>query len=366
MRFVNAVIHTVENVSIENGYLEIKNGRIIGVGEMDELRDGDISLRGAHILPGFVDAHTCLGLKEDSMRYEGNDWNEPNGTLSPQLCPWDGFNPEDRAVKYALQGGVTAVGVASGNVNLIGSQVSAVKLCKSSVNQMLQNRCCGVKFSLGEASKNGKIGSATRMAELAKLRGILREARAALDDDRDDFRLRSLIALLKGEIPAFVHAVRADDIVSAVQLSREFGFRLIVVHGYDAPLVAERLRENGVSVIAGSLILTPANYETRNQDLDLPAKLAEKSVDFAISTDHHQSPIQLLSMSAALAVREGLSPEAALEAITLRPARLLGMEQRIGSLKVGKDADFQIWNGHPFDYRSRLLRVFVNGEGQQI
>lgn len=365
MRFVNAVIHTIENGTIEKGFLEIKNGKIIRVGEMDELRDGDISLRGAHILPGFVDAHTCLGLKEDSMRYEGNDWIEAGGVLSPQLCPWDGFNPEDRAVKYALQGGVTAVGVASGNVNLIGSQVSAVKLCKTSVNRMLVNRCCAVKFSLGDSAKS-KTGPHTRMAEMAMLRGILREARAAVDAGRDDFRLRSLIALLRGEIPAFIHAGRADDIVSAVRLSREFGFKAVIVHGYDAPLVAEYLLENQIPVIAGSLIMTPANFESRNQDIDLPAKLAARGVDFAITTDHHQSPIQMLSVSAALAAHEGLDKDAALEAITLKPARLLGLGEHIGSLKAGKDADFQIWSGHPFDYKSRLLRVFVNGEEQEI
>lgn len=366
MRLIHGVLHTIEDGVIEDGSLEIEEGKICALGPTREARPGDLDLRGAHVLPGFVDAHTCLGLKEDSLRYEGNDWNEVGSPVNPQLCAWDGFNPDDRAVGYALQGGVTCVGVAPGNVNLIGGQVSAVKLCRERPDQMLLRRCCGLKMSLGEAPKNAQTGPVTRMAELAMLRGALCAARIAMDAGKAIEKSSAIPALLRGEIPAFVHAQRADDILSAVRLGAEFGFRTVIVHGADAPLVGEALRQSCTPVVAGALILAPSSYESRNMDLDLPCRLKASGVRFAITTDHHQSPIQMLSVTAALAVRDGLDVETALRSVTIEPARILGVEARLGSLRPGKDADLAIYSGHPFHCRSRLLRLLIDGRAVDL
>ncbi len=363
MRLSNAVIHTVSHGVIENGYVEIEAGRIVAVGAAGELQASAEceDMHGAHILPGLVDAHTCLGLKEDSLRYEGNDWNEPDKPLSPQLCAWDGFNPEDRAVRYALQGGVTSVAVAPGNVNLAGGCVSAVKLRRDCREAMLLRRVCALKVSLGEASKNRKLGPCTRMAQMTMLRNLFDEAACCLRQGKVPLRLRQVADAIEGRIPVYFHAHRADDIMAAVSFAEQYHLRPVIVHAADAVLVADALAAHGVPVVAGSLILTPSSYEDRNQDLTAPAKLDEAGVRFAITTDHHQSPIQMLGVCAALAVRDGLRPEAALRAVTLTPAEIMGVADRIGSIEVGKDADLLVVRGDPLKYSSRIERVLIDG-----
>lgn len=368
MRLIHAMINTIENGMIADGFIEIQGSKIGTIGSMDGIKPGtsDIDLHGAYIMPGFVDAHTCLGLKEDSLRYEGNDWNETGCPIAPQLRAIDGFNPNDRAVRYALTGAVTTVGVAPGNVNLIGGQVAAVKLCPETPWEMCLNNCSGIKMSLGEASKNSNAGPATRMAELAMLREELNKALLAIQHQKGSTDRTALEKLLLGEIPAFIHAQRADDIVSAVRLSQDYGFSCIIVHGADSALAADYLAKAQVPVIVGSLIQTPASEETKNMDIDLPCKLKEKGVSFAITTDHHMSPIQMLGVCAALAYRDGLDEETALKAVTLTPAKFLGVDARVGSIAEGKDADLAVFSGHPFRSHSRLERLYVNGTLQVL
>jgi len=354
VRWIHGHICTVEDGVFPDGYLETADGVIKAAGPMEDITPlpGDIDLEGAYILPGLVDAHTSLGLKEDSMRREGNDWNEHGWTIGPDLRAADGFNPQDRAVRYALEGGVTTVAVAPGNENLVGGQMAAVRLCADRPGEMMADPFCALKISLGEQAKKTGGPPCTRMAVGAMLREWLGGAGG---------RSGALEAVLQRRKPVFIHANRCDDIAFAVRLSQEFGFRCVIVHGADALLAAELLHESDIPVLAGSILLTPDQYETRNMDMDLPAKLARAGVRFALTTDHHMSPIQSLSVAAALAVRDGLSEDRALEAITLEPARLLGLENRIGSLRAQKDADFAIWSASPFSYLGRVQKVFIRG-----
>jgi len=358
VRFIHGRIYTIEDGIVPDGYLETEGSIIRALGPMEEIlpEPNDIDLAGACILPGLIDAHTCLGLKEDSMRKEGNDWNEHGWTVGPELRAIDGFNPDDRAVRYALSGGVTAVAVSPGNENLVGGQIAAVKLCPNRPAEMLLDPFCALKLSIGEQAKGKNVPPCTRMAIGAMLRECFR------DGGRTIAGATALKTVLRGEKPVFIHADRCDDIAFAVELCREFHLRCVIVHGSDSLFVGDILRNANVPVIIGSMLLTPANFETRHMDLCIPAGLDKMGVSFAISTDHHMSPIQALSISAALAVREGLSEEKALEAITIKPAQLLGIAHRVGSLRVGKDADLVIWNGSPFSYQSRVLSVIISGQ----
>lgn len=357
MRYIHCELHTVTHGVIKNGYLEINHGKITSLGSIDEISPcaEDIDLAGAHVTPGLIDAHTCLGLKEDSLRYEGNDWNETGMPIAPSLRAIDGFNPEDRAVEYALAGGVTTVGVSPGNINVIGGQIAAIRLCRDWPEHMVLDPFCAMKFALGESVKRQNATPGTRMAIGAMLRG-------ALDSAAAEDVLNDLQPVLRGKKPAFIHAQRSDDILWAVRLCQSYGIRCVIVHGADTALVAPFLAKMGIPVILGSLLLTPSDYETRNLDLNLPALLEKTGVTFALSTDHHMSPIQALSVTAALAVRDGLSREYALEAITLSPAKLLGVDNQIGSLETGKDADIVIWSGDPFSYTSRVSATIICGQ----
>lgn len=360
MRYIHGKIYTIEDGIIEDGYLTVKDNVIQSIGVMADtsVRPDDIDLAGACVLPGLIDAHTCLGLKEDSMRHEGNDWNEHGWTLGAELRAADGFNPEDRAVGYALEGGVTTVAVAPGNENLIGGQMALVKLCCDRPGEMIWDPFCGLKLSVGEDAKRKGSAPCTRMAIGAMLRETFRAAATASGGQGRD---QALCRVLSGEKPVFIHANRCDDIVFAVEFCKAFGMRCVIVHGGDAALTAELLAREQVPVIIGSMILTPNCYENRHMDLDIPVTLEHHGVQFAITTDHYMSPVQALSVISALTVREGLSAQRALEAVTIEPAHILGIDHRVGSLRAGKDADFVIWSGDPFSYQSRVKEVVING-----
>lgn len=369
MRIINGKLLTMEGPVIENGYIEWQNGIISLLGNMDEITPGpdDYDAHGGYVLPGFVDAHTCIGLKEESHRYEGVDWNEESNPLTPDADAFDGFNPLDYALAHALRGGVTTAVVSPGNTNLIGGQAFAAKLAGKNPAAMVVKRPCAVKFSLGEDPKNTyaprKHAPVTRMAELAMLREILGQAKRYEADAprKKDRRLEALLPLLRGEIPAYIHANRADDIVSALRLAEELSFRCVIVHGAESPDVAEELKAAGTPVIVGSLVLTNYSYETRNAGLHVPAQLWEKGVPFCITSDHHMSPIEYLSVCAALSIRFGLPEEAALRAITIDAARIAELDQQVGSLHPGKDADIAVFNNHPFSYDAQLHALFVGG-----
>lgn len=370
MRIINGKILTMEEESFEQGYIEFNNGKIISLGDMKEIipEKEDIDAKGGYVLPGFIDAHTCLGLKEESNRYEGVDWNETSSPITPQMNALDGFNPLDGAVSYALNGGVTTVVAVQGNSNLIGGQATAIKLAGRNPWKMVIKNPCAIKISLGEEPKLAYAGKGkapiTRMAEVAMLREALNKAKAYMESGAAyiDYESLALIPLLKGEIPAYIHALRGDDILTALRLSEEFNFKCIIVHGAESPYLAEQIKKAGASVIIGSLVLTNYSYETRNLSLQVPRELYKKGVPFCITTDHHMSPIEYLSVSAALAVREGLPMDVALRSITIEPANIAGISDRVGSLAVGKDADIAVFTKHPFKYDARLAALFINGE----
>lgn len=361
MRFVHCTLHTVCQGTLEDAFLEIMDGKIAAMGSMKEIhpREDDEDLTGSHITPGLIDAHTALGLKEDSMRHEGNDWNEEGMPVAPFLRAVDGFNPDDRAVEYALSGGVTSVGVSPGNINVVGGQIAAIRLCRDRPEEMVWDPFCAMKFSVGEAAKGKHGPPVTRMAIGAMLREALDQA-----DTKEEWK--DLLPVLRGEKPAFVHAQRSDDILWAARLCRSRGMRCVIVHGADAAVVGADLAKLGVPVILGSLLLTPADYETRNLDWDIPVLLEKAGVTYALSTDHHMSPIQALQVTAALTIREGVPRERALEAVTLFPAKLLGIDDRVGSLKTGKDADLVVWSGDPFSYTSRVEKTLICGREQKL
>jgi imidazolonepropionase-like amidohydrolase len=363
----------------ENGVVLISDGRIEAVGRDVRVPEAAerLDAAGKVVLPGLVDAHTHLGVHEEAEGWAGQDTNEMTDPVTPQVRALDAINPADLAFADAVAGGVLTVNVNPGSGNPIGGQAAAIRSAGRTVDEMLLRAPSGLKSALGENPKrvygDRKQLPSTRLGTAAVIRDALVKARNYLDkldrgDDGEpperDLRWEALGLVLSGEIPWRQHCHRADDIATALRLADEFGYRLVIDHGTEAVLLADRLAERGVPVLIGPLLTSRAKVELRNRSLASPGRLAAAGVELGIITDHPVVPIHLLHVQAALAVREGLDPAAALRAVTLTPARVLGLDDRLGSLEPGKHATLCVWSGDPLDARSRVETAWI--EGRQV
>ncbi|MDB7817223.1 amidohydrolase [Intestinimonas butyriciproducens] len=381
MLIFNGVVHPVDAPVIPNGYVELEDDKIKGVGPMEALPKGcegpSLDVKGGHIVPGFVDAHCHLGLFGDALKFEGDDGNEATNPCTPHVRAIDGVNPLDRCFQEAREGGVTTVLTGPGSANPISGQGIVIKTLGAWVDQMVLKAPATMKMALGENPKtvyNGrKETPTTRMGTASVIRTELARALEYMDrqDKADteagtnapgyDPRLEALIPVLRGELPVHIHAHRADDIATAVRICREYGLQFVVVHGTEGYRVTELLAAEGVGVITGPILTDRSKPELAGLTIENPARLAKAGVEIAICTDHPVTPIQYLPLCAAIAVRGGLEPEEALRAITLGGARLAGVAHRVGSLTPGKDADVVVTSGHPLEWTGSVEHVFING-----
>jgi imidazolonepropionase-like amidohydrolase len=363
----------------EDGVVLISDGRIEAVGRDVRVPEAAerLDAAGKVVLPGLVDAHTHLGVHEEAEGWAGQDTNEMTDPVTPHVRALDAINPADLAFADAVAGGVLTVNVNPGSGNPIGGQAAAIRTAGRTVDEMLLRAPSGLKSALGENPKrvygDRKQLPSTRLGTAAVIRDALVKARNYLDkldrgDDGEpperDLRWEALGLVLSGEIPWRQHCHRADDIATALRLADEFGYRLVIDHGTEAALLADRLAERGVPVLIGPLLTSRSKVELRNRSLASPGRLAAAGVELGIITDHPVVPIHLLHVQAALAVREGLDPAAALRAVTLTPARVLGLDDRLGSLEPGKHATLCVWSGDPLDARSRVETAWI--EGRQV
>ena len=381
MKQKNAVLHTMEGIDYENGWMTVENGVITGLGPMGicPQQPGEewLDLDGAHIYPGFIDAHTHLGMWEDGLTFEGDDGNEETDPITPQLRAIDALNPMDRCFREALESGVTTVITGPGSANPIGGQLAAIKTAGRCIDKMIVKAPVAMKMALGENPKTVYHGKnqtpITRMATAALIREQLRKAERYLDDteralaeeDFDppeyDIKCEALLPLLRREIPAHIHCHRADDIFTAIRIAEEFQLDYVIVHGTESHLITEELAEKKVRVLSGPILCDRSKPELRNLTPACPGKLTEAGIQTALITDHPVIPIQYLPLCAGLAVREGMDPEMALRAITIEPARICGLDDRLGSLAVGKDADFSVFRQNPLTIAAKPEKVFVGG-----
>ena len=382
MRILNGVVHTMAGPVIPHGYVEVENGKIRAVGEMSALpaaAAGPVyDAGGGHILPGFIDAHCHLGMFGNALGFEADDGNESTDPCTPQLRAIDAINPQDRCFQEAREGGVTTVLTGPGSANPIAGQFAAIKTDGRWVDEMVLRAPAAMKMALGENPKTvyneRKETPITRMATAAVIRQELsktleymdKQDKADAEEDTDapdyDAKLEALIPVLRGELPVHIHAHRADDIATAVRICREFGLKYVIVHGTEGHLLPELLAAEGAGVITGPSLTDRSKPELANRTIENPAILARAGVPVAICTDHPVIPIQYLPICAALAVRGGLEPEEALAAITIHPARLAGLDKRVGSLEPGKDADIVVTTGHPLDWNGKVRYVFIGGK----
>ena len=379
MLIVNGVIHTMDVGTIPNGFVETEGSRIIRVGPMEELPPeyGDteiIDAKGGHVLPGFIDAHCHVGLYGTAAQED--DLNECPAPCTSQLRALDGVDPFNQYFKEARRAGVTCLLTGPGSANPIAGQSVLLKTAGQVIDQMAVRAPASMKFALGENPKgvHKGHGPATRMASAALIREQLtraldydaKRARVQADSGKDDpdfdAKLDALRPVVSGRLAAHFHAHRADDIVTAVRISKEFGLDCVIVHGTEGHLVADFLAKEGVPVITGPMITDRSKPELANLTMENTAILARAGVQVAICTDHPVTPIGLLPLCAALAARAGMDEEEALAAITINAACIAGVGDRLGSLSSGKDADIVVMDGHPFHWRSRTVHVFIDGQ----
>lgn len=380
MRLIHGYLHPLDGNDIPDGFLDIKEGRIAAIGTMETCPAGEgevLDLQGKHVCPGFVDAHSHLGLLGDSLGFEADDCNESTDPCTPQLRAIDGVNPLDLCFREAREGGVTTVLTGPGSANPIAGQFIAIKTAGCVADEMVLKSPAAMKFALGENPKScyneRHETPITRMGTAAIIRENLRKAleyrdkKKAAEEDEDaeapefDAKLEALVPVVEGRLPAHFHAHRADDIATAMRIAKEFRLDYVIVHGTQGYEIADYLGKEGARVITGPCIGDRSKPELSGMTQELPKKLFEAGVKVAVCTDHPETPEQYLPLCAAMAVKAGLPAEEALKAITKNAAEIAGIGDRVGTLTVGKDADLVVTDGHPLDFMSRVELVFING-----
>lgn len=372
----NGRIHTVTSKETFVGDIFLKDGKIAAIGEnLDSTGAEIIDATGLNIYPGLVDCHCHLGLDGYAIKYESQDYNEYTESVTPQLKGLDAFYPQDRTINMAAMGGVTCVGTGPGSSNVLGGTFIAVKTHGNNVEDMLVKDNVAMKCAFGENPKvcYKEKDITSRMTTAAKLRTILRKTveykarKEAAGNDilkapAYDEKLEALIPVISGEMPLKAHAHRADDILTALRIAREFNAKITLEHCTDGHLIAEHLAAANVPLAIGPSFGHATKYELRNKTFKTPGILSSKGCQVSIITDSPVIPQEFLGLCAGLAVKSGMDEYEALKAITINPAKHLGIEDRVGSLEVGKDADVIVTDGCIMDYKTTVLHTIINGE----
>ncbi|MBM4291499.1 MAG: amidohydrolase family protein [Deltaproteobacteria bacterium] len=396
--YTHATVHTADaegRAVLEEGAVAAWGGQLLWVGDARDARDevaralGELEeaglcdagatlaaaewtrCDGEHLAPGFIDAHVHLGLYPEGFVGEPKDLNELTSPLTPQLRALDGVWPGDVAFAKARAAGVTAVCVLPGSANVVGGVGVALRTVGSDVERMVlrEPACLKVAFGYNVKHNHGGKGRAplTRMAIADMMRGAFEgalayEAKRLHDPEHPRDRAKEhLLLALRRELPVRAHASRADDILTAVRLAREFGLRLVIEHGYEAVEVLEQLKAARASVVYGPAFRTCGHSEDLHFSFAHAQRLMEAGLLVAQMTDHPIVPVQYLPLQAGLCVREGLDPAAALRLVTANAAEVLGLEGRVGRLRAGLDADFVRLSGPPLEVATRALGVYVEG-----
>ena len=376
----NGMVHDAIHEEAYQADILVEDGRIKAIGEHLETEEGVqiVEAEGLHVYPGFVEAHGHIGLDGYGIGYEGMDYNELNDIVSPQLRGIDGVKPMDAAFPKAAAAGVTCVCVGPGSANVLGGTFVTIKTVGRRVEDMVVRDNVAMKCAFGENPKrvyrekkdSSRMSTAALLREtLFKTREYLEKKEAAGDDPTKkptfDMKLEALIPVIKGEMPLKAHAHAAEDIFTALRIAREFGVKITLEHVTEGHLIVEELAKENVPLAVGPTLTSASKYELRNKSWTTPGVLAAAGCQVSIITDSPVIPQEYLPLCAGLAVQAGMDPFAALQAITINPARHAGIADRVGSIEVGKDADLVITDGCPFEVSTKVRHVFIEGKEVQ-
>lgn len=370
MQIVHGTLLTCEGERFDDGFVAFADGKITAYGDARNApADPEtIDVGGAWIVPGFVEPHCHTGVGPEG--FMSSEYSETLDPMTPEHSGLDAVYPLDPAIAKARNAGITTVIAGPGSTSLIDGQLIAYKTTGEDARKSAVKAPIAMKFALGDAPKSafGQHGRApvTRMSEAALLRDMLRRAREYCDrgDARVyDKKLEALLPLMRREIPMHVHASRVDDILTALSLAEEFGLRCIIVHCNDAQYILDDLYERAEGVILGPMYFTCRDWESMHGGFKNPAQTVGRGILTAICTDSCPmlGSVTLLAPSAALAAREGLDDIEALKCITINAAKLAGIDGRVGSIRVGKDADIAVFDKFPLEFDARATHVFIDG-----
>lgn len=375
-----AKIMPVIGPEIDGGTIILQDGKIAALGPASDVSIPEsaevISAQGKWVLPGFLESHGHVGIAEEANGVAGIDTNEMTQPTTPAVRAIDAVDIEDEGFRDALSGGITSVVIKPGSGNVIGGEAVAIKTWGGrTIDEQVIKDSVSVKSALGENPKRvygGKdkmpstrlgVGFVLRTAFVKAQNYVAaREAAAAKGEPfARDLELETLGRVLSGELIWDQHTHRHDDIATAIRVSEEFGYKLVINHGTEGGKLRDLLAEKDIPVIFGPMLTSRSKVELRDRAISQFVDMARAGVRLAITTDHPVIPINLLVLQATLAVREGLDRKIALEALTINPARFLGLDAKVGSLEPGKDADVVIWSGDPLDPQQRPEQVFIDG-----
>lgn len=369
----NGLIHDAVKEAAYQADILIENGKITAIGE-NLSGDACIDAAGLEVYPGFVEAHSHIGLDGYATGPVGMDYNEMNDICCPQLRAIDGINPMDPSFEYARNAGVTTVCTGPGSANVLGGTFTAIKTVGKRVDKMIVKKEVAMKCAFGENPKrvyNAKTDSC-RMTTAAILRDALSKAKryaAKLDAAGDDvtkqpafdMKLEALLPVLRGELPLKAHAHQADDIFTAIRIAEEFGVKLTLEHVTEGHLIVDELAQTNYPMAVGPTMSHASKVELKNKSWTTPGVLAKAGCQVSIITDNGVIQQENLPLCAGMAVKAGMDPFQALQAITINPAKHIGIADRVGSLEVGKDADLVITDGCPFEISTKVHRVLIDG-----
>lgn len=386
----------MEEVDYDCGFIRIENGKIVEIGPMETFKnstknEGDekqeiLDVQGAWVIPGIVEAHAHIGITEEKWGVIGDDCVEETRPVTPELRAIDAVNPMDPAFHDAIKAGITSVMTGPGSSNVVGGQFVFMKTQGRCVDHMVVKNPAAMKVAFGENPKTAfgdkDVYPSTRMGIAALLRKTLFEAKqyymenyANQPDSSDaestnsenentqvDFVMESWVPVFKKEIPLKAHAHRADDILTAIRIAKEFDIDITIDHGTESHLIADDVKKSGFPVIVGTDLTSRSKIEVQNMNFKTNKIMNDAGVLFAITTDHPVALIQYLPICAGLAVRKGLPMKEALKAITIHAAKICRVDERVGSLGVGKDADIAIFDGNPLEVFTKTLYTIIDGE----
>ena len=373
----NVKIVTMACSIIENGCV-LFDEKILYVGTDEQTSDSVIDAEGMVVMPGLIDAHCHVGMFEDSIGFEGDDGNEDSDPVMPHLRAIDGINPFDRGFEEARNAGITTVVTGPGSANPVGGQFAAVKTYGICIDDMTVKAPAAMKMALGENPKTvyseKEDTPVTRMGTVALIRELFIKAKdymekldAHMENSEDnekpefDIKLEAMIPVLKREIPVKIHAHRADDICTAIRLGKEFNVDVTIEHCSDGDSVAPILEREKLPVMLGPTLSDRSKPELKNLTFDTYRNLSERGIDVAIITDHPEITIEHLPLCAAMAVKHGMNEMKALMALTSIAAKNCRIDDRVGSLTVGKDADIAVFTDLPTRFDAKCVMTFIDG-----